>query len=1363
MRAAADARMARVRVVRRHMTEFTNPKKAEPEPATPGLVVGIGASAGGLAACKSFFGNMPLGSGIAFVVVFHLDPSHESHLAGILQACTAMKVTQVVQQMRVEPGQVYVIAPDAEMHIEHGVLVSSSPSAPHGARMPIDMFFSSLAADQQERAVAIVLSGTGSDGSRGMQAVKAAGGMCIAQDPATAEYDSMPRNAIASNAVDHVVHPAEMPAVLGKYARHPNVFAPAGGEAHDDADGFEELLGFLEHRQGLDFHAYKRGTLRRRTERRMRMRQIQRWSDYLVYLSGHPAEISALYDDLLIGVTHFFRDPSMWDYLEKQVVPRLLDELEGRANVRIWVPGCATGEEAYSLAILFLEQLRERPHPARLQIFATDLDEEALAFARKGIYPDSIKADVSPERQREFFRPCGDNLQIAQSVREWVTFSKHDILTDPPFSRQDLVSCRNLLIYLEPHVQARVLEILHFALRPGGVMVLGNAETVGRQTDLFETLSNRWRIYRATGAARTGKHVMPLWGASKAEEPASEGGLGAAANTAQLGRSIQQLVLNRYASACVIVDRRFDIAYFFGPTHDYLTRPTGEARLDLLSWVRPGLYPHLRSALQAALEKKARVAATGIRMERGDVDLRVEMTVEPITSIPQADGLLLVNFRDAAESPTRVAEAGEPEQPLMHQLEEELKRNQQELQSSIEQLDRTTEEYRAREEELLSLNEELQSSNEELETSKEELQSLNEEVNTINRELLDKNTELQSLYADLTNLLINTDVPTVFLDRDMHVRRFTPAATRLMHLVLSDVGRAIDHIKQRTGDSSLIRDARAVLDSGTPLATEVCADDGRWYVRRVHPYRTEADRIDGVCITFNDITEQKQVAADLEEARLYAETILDTIRTPFVVLGENLHIVSANQCFYDTFQVSRDETENQVIYDLGNRQWDIPPLRKLLEELLPGKPAITGFEVEHNFEHLGHRIMLLNAQLMLRPQHSPLILLAFEDVSGRRQAEAAASERARALELEHRRKDEFLATLGHELRNPLSALLRGLELLRQQQDDPAGFEQLREMMHRQSMHMSGILDELLEVSRVISGKITLTMEPLELRDIARAAVESVHPLIEARRHELSVSLPTTPVAVLGDALRLTQVLANLLANAAKYTEEGGHIWLAVDADESAVRVTVRDTGIGMEPELLPHVFELFVQGRRGIAHARGGLGLGLPLVRSLVELHSGHIECSSPGVGQGSTFMVTLPRTRAARVPPAAKASPVGMAEGPARRILVVDDEVDFAKVLAETLQMQGHDAVAVYSAQAALEKIPSFRPDVVLLDLALPIMDGYEVAQRLRKEHGKQLSLIALSGYPRDGEHLNEAGFDDHLMKPLSMKMLAACLAALP
>jgi two-component system CheB/CheR fusion protein len=963
-------------------------------------IVGIGASAGGLEAFKEFFSAMPANAGMAFVLIQHLDPAHESLTADLLARHTEMTVVQVEDRMPVEANFVYAIPPNTYLTISDNVLHLAAPVRRRGMRMPIDGFFQSLAEDQQEKAIGVILSGTGSDGTLGLGAVKGHGGMTMAQAPETAPFDSMPRSAIATGLVDYVSPIGEMPEIIVKYVRHPYVMDSRRPDALTGqvSDQLNAILAVLHNRTAYDFQCYKKGTLVRGVGRRMGLNHIEQVADYLGLLREDAAESTELVKDLLISVTSFFREPGAFKVLEKQVIPKLIQGRGAGAPIRAWVPGCATGEEAYSIAMLLIEQMQAAGRTHAVQVFATDIDGGALEAARAGIYPVNAVADVSPERLQRFFGKQDKSYQVHKQVRESVVFAAQNLISHPPFSKLDLISCRNLLIYLEPDVQSKVIRLFHFALNEGGHLFLGNSETIGQHGDLFAPVSKKWRVYRRLEAARHVAVDLPvipgrglLSGARVATQPLPSG-------HARLGELVQRRLLQDYAPASVLIDRECQILYFHGPTDRYLRQPTGSPTDDLIALAREPLRTKLRATVREAIRDERPATTTGAHVRRDGTQHSVTVLVNPVEVPKVAEKLLLVSFEESPglagpERASRVADGSSStgsEESLVHQLELELTAAKDELQGTIGELESSNEDLKAANEEAMSMNEELQSTNEELETSKEELQSLNEELTTVNQQLQDKMEELEATHTDLSNLFSSTDIATVFLDTQGRIKRFTPAAIELLSLIATDVGRSISDISHKLRDIDLLKDAKVVLDDVTPLEREVCTNDGSWYVQRALPYRTLDDKIDGVVVTFIDITERKRAEQRMKDARAYAESVVEAVREPLLVLNQELRVISANRAFYEEFRVAPEETEDRQLYELGNHQWNIPSLKVLLEEILQANTEVDGFEVTHSFPGIGLKTMLLNARQVEQRDNLPqLILLAIEDVTQRRTAEAA--------------------------------------------------------------------------------------------------------------------------------------------------------------------------------------------------------------------------------------------------------------------------------------------------------------------------------------------------------------------------------------
>jgi two-component system CheB/CheR fusion protein len=1056
-------------------------------------IVGIGSSAGGLEALQQFLRAMPPDPGLALIIAAHLDPTQESHLTELLSRCTKMPVVEIESSIEAEPDHVYVIAPDQELTIRKGVIQSNKPQAPRGHRHPVDSFFRSLAEDQGERAIAIILSGTGTNGSLGLRFIKAEGGIVIAQDPATAGFAGMPRSAIGTGIVDLVLPPDQMPEALLGISRHPYLRQPAdiADEASPD-DQLGRLLTLVRARTRQDFSAYRKQTLLRRIHRRMGLHRIEGLANYIERLRNDPEEVEALAADLTINVTGFFRDPEAWQTLGEQVMAPLVRERPSGSTIRAWVPGCSTGEEAYTIAILLSEHATAVSKTFDVRLFASDVAAGVLASARAGIYPASITQDVANERLERWFEMEGDTYCVRNALRETITFAPQNLLQDPPFSRLDLISCRNLLIYLEPQIQKRVLALFHFALREGGHLFLGPAESIGGQEELFRPVSKKWRIYRRLGPTRHDIVDFPLIGASD-RAPGGE-----AAAPARPGEQMDRALLERYAPASALIDRGYRIYYLRGPIEDYLRPPSGEPSSDLLAMAREGLPTPLRLAVRKSVDE-GRETATDARIRRGDTLHRVRLVVTPLKAEGDAPPRLLVSFFERHSKSQEVTAAEIAETPGQGELQAQLDTAREDLRLSMEQMESSNEELKASNEEIRSINEELQASNEELETSKEELQSLNEELNTVNSQLQAKVSELEARTDDLNNLLNSTDVATLFLDRSLCIRWFTPSMRALLELLPTDLGRPISHFARRFKDDDLLEEARKVLERLLPAEAEVVDDLGRWYIRHIVPYRTATDRIDGVVVTFTEITERKRREREVEQAKEFAEAIVGAVRFPLVVLTPDLRVRSANPAFYDTFQVTPDETEGRPLQELGNRQWDLPELRQRLARVLAESSELGDFEVEHEFERTGHRTMLLHARPLDGAQ---LILLGMVDLTERRRGE--------------RERELLMRELSHRVKNIL-AVVQALAI---QTDHSHSVEEFREKF----------VGRLSALARAHSMLLEAEWRGGDLKELVEKSVEayrSDHPDV------MQIDGEPVPIAP-SQGVGLSLILHELGTNAAKY-------------------------------------------------------------------------------------------------------------------------------------------------------------------------------------------------------------------------------------
>ncbi|MDV2482836.1 PAS domain-containing protein [Methanoculleus sp. Wushi-C6] len=957
---------------------------AVPAPEALRAIVGIGASAGGLEALEQFFTHMPADTGMAFVLVTHMDPNQKGMLPELIQRVTEMPVMWAEDGMAVAPNAVYVKPANADLAILHGTLNLLEPVATRMSRTPIDLFFRYLAEDQDGRAVGIVLSGMGHDGTQGVRAIKEKLGAVLVQEPTSASYSSMPENAIATGLADYVAPAAELPRLLTTYIRSADTIArePAA-PTRTMVDGLKKVFILIRTRTGQDFSMYKQNTIRRRIERRMGLHQLTRIEDYVRYLQENPQETEILAKELLIGVTRFFRDPDAWQALQEKKIRDLVRSAPEGSVIRVWVAGCSTGEEAYTMAIVLRECLdaQDRHGEIRYQIFATDLDEEAIEVARHGRYVASIAADVSPERLERYFVREDEHYRIRQEIRETIVFAQQNIITAPPFIHLDILCCRNLLIYLSGELQEKLIPVFHYALKPGGVLFLGTAETIGSYGELFITVDSRQKIFRRreTSAPIIDRINIP----ATSTLPAGTAGIRERHPT-PVDELAPRALLERFAPPAVIVNENGDILYIHGKTGKYLEPSPGRANLNIHAMVREGLgYPLITALRSARQEKKGAVTEPISVKTNGDLQ-KIRLTVEPIERSGRAEDLFLVAFEDVEEAETKQAREVPVEvrdDVRCAELERDLTVTREQLRSTIEEMQASQEVERSMNEELQSMNEELQSTNEELTTSKEELQSLNEELLTVNSELQTKIDELSTTTDDLQNLLRGTGIPMLFLDSNLRVRRFTRAVTGIISLRSTDLDRPVTDLAVSLRNESLIGDVREVLDTLLPLEKQVQTVGGQWFQMRILPYRTASNQIDGVVITFVEITQIKELERSLRDARTYAEKIIETIREPLVVLDVDLRVVSANRSFYRTFRVTPGETEGRLLYTLGSGQWDLSDLRRLLEEILPEKVRFEGFEVTYDFPEIGQKKMRLNARRIASETGPDLILLAIEDVT----------------------------------------------------------------------------------------------------------------------------------------------------------------------------------------------------------------------------------------------------------------------------------------------------------------------------------------------------------------------------------------------
>ena len=1362
----------------------------------PFALVGIGASAGGIEAFTALLSALPPDTGLAFVFIQHLAPTRTSLLAEILARATSMPVTEVRDEPLILADHVYVVPPGQFMIVSDGALhLAEAQGMQHRG---IDRFFASLSEDQGHRAIGVVLSGTATDGTLGLEAIKAAGGITFAQD-GSAQHDGMPRSAASSGCVDFVLPPEQIAAEIAALSVHlsDSSYNPSG--ADPPGEEFDQVLAVLHRETGIDFSQYKSNTMHRRIRRRMALRRMATLPEYASYLRANAKEVESLYQDILIGVTSFFRDPEAFEALKEKVFPALFANRSRNDPLRVWVLGCATGEESYSLAITLKEYATSINSAAPLIVYATDLNTVAVEKSRAGFYPRTISLDVSRERLRRFFVEADGGYRIAKPVRDICIFARHNVLTDPPFSRMDLISCRNVLIYMEPVLQKKLMPLLHYALKPKGCLFLGPSESLGAVRDSFEVEDSKHKIFRKkVSHARSDPIIPPLAPPLRAEHKTVERWTDSRIDVRpDAQKDAERVLVARYVPPAVLVNQEMDILQFRGETGHALTPAPGRASLNVLKMAREGLPIPLRAALQEAMKGNQVVRREDLRVKSNGGQVDITLTIIPVQTSHEQNCWWVVfepSVRAAAETrPKRSAQSSKAKgadrgevrarEEQVSRLTQELAATREYLQSVIEQQEAVNEELQSANEEVQSANEELQSINEELETSKEEIQSSNEELTTVNEELQNRNEELNRVNNDLNNLFSSVHMAIVMVWRDLRIRRFTPLAEKLFNLIASDLGRPISDIKLKIEVEDLAQILTEVIDSVTVREMDVRDSSGHWFQLRVRPYKTFENQIDGAVVMLIDIDALKRI----QEATARQAELLEHTSDAIFVHDSDGVIQYWNQGAERLYGVSRTEACGKRFDQFLNRD---PVQAAVAQATLARGESWQGEMTLHKGN--GSSLVVTTNQVPFREAGRTLTLETHHDVTEPKRLEETLQQRVHDLAIADQSKNDFLAMLAHELRNPLAPLRNAVQILRRAPQDTELAERTRDLIDRQVTNMVRIVDDLLDAARLSRGRIELHIEPLELQGVLQRSIEATRASIDARRHTLTVLAPPSPVIVSGDSTRLEQVFTNLLSNAAKYTEPEGEITvtLIVTAADSPVRaaeavVRVRDNGIGITAEMLPRVFDLFAQADHSLARTGGGLGIGLNIVRRIVEMHEGRVSAHSAGPQQGSEFVVHLSaRTDAGTVRPRTKGSeadltPVqsiaaSLPKGPTTpssssrhhdtRVLIVDDSPDITESTATLLRLHGYTVTTGTDGEQALAIARQFLPHVILLDLGMPGLDGFAVAQTIRASEGlRDVVLVAVSGYgtANDRTHTTAVGFDHHFMKPLDIDEFQATLMA--
>lgn len=1455
--------------------ETANTPSAE---ARPMFIVGVGASAGGLEALERLFANVPPDTGMAFVVVQHLSPDFRSLMDELLARWTPMKIHRVTNGIEVEPNSIYLIPPKKEMVISQGRLLLEDKDPEHVLSLPIDHFLKSLATERQQTAIAVILSGTGSDGSRGVEEINRSGGLVIAQSEQTAKFDGMPHSARETGAVDLTLDPEDIGPALVRLAEgvDPAKLASEFGNAGANEDGLSVIYRLLRDRFGIDFSHYKLNTIVRRTERRLQLSRIDTIQEYAQRLEDDPDELDALYRDLLVGVTRFFRDAEAYDQLG-QHMDQLLAAKDTSEELRAWVAGCGTGEEAYSIAILLSERLRASGKTIPIRIFATDVHQHSLTAAGTGVYREESVSELSPHLLSTYFKRQESGYVLTEDIRHLVVFAPHNIIKDSPFTRMDLITCRNLLIYLQPPAQKKALSLFHFGLRLGGVLFLGPSESPGELDPEFEVLDQRWKIYSKRRDVR-----LPIELRSPANligRPVRLSGLPEIPTSSQ--RSIDANLVSTYEALladfmppALLISERHELIHIFGDAWRYLKHRPGRAGRDVLELLDSGLRLAVAGAIQQVLNKrKTAVSYRGIHVQLDSGSERVELTVRSVapTRVTQTDLLVVIRSLKPITPPS-LPEPSEDTQGdfgvfsagQLEAMEAELRYTRENLQATVEELETSNEELQATNEELVASNEELQSTN-------EELHSVNEELYTVNAEHQRKIQELTVLTDDMDNLLASTRVHTIFLDRELRIRKFTPQAAEIFGLLPYDTGRSFDSFAYRLRRDSLNQELLEVLRTGRPIEADVLDQSGNWFLLRILPYQTKHS-LDGVLLTLIDIGPLKRVQHDLARREFELRMITDHVPALISYVDGDLKYRFVNRRYREFYGMPEEEIVGRSMADLQGEP-TFAQLKPMIDRVLageavefehrfnpragqsfwaivsyipdreqPGQP-VRGFfvcknivtalkEVEQRFDRAvrgttdGIWDWNIDAgKVYYSPKFAELLgidaeqtelvkadvdrMIHPDDLAAVNSAEQALLRGGVPMNVEFRLKcrdgtyrwfrgraaalrnsngrvtyasgsiqdieeyrtlveqkqrqveqrDRFLAMLSHELRNPLGAIINCCRLLQRKSHGPEQAPFLQAIA-RQSDQMASLLDDLLDVARITEDKIELNRQLLDLRGLVGPAVEAVQHLLDSRQQFVQIVLPDVPAIVLGDTVRLQQVVANLLSNASKYSPAETVVRIELERFESRVELRVIDQGEGIPAEHVRRIFEPFEQLGKKSVSTEGGLGLGLAVAESLVRLHSGTIDVRSAGVGQGSEFLITLPLAETPALPDARPTAQPS--RGKPCRIALIEDNRDARETLEILLKDDGYDVVSANSGPTGLKLIDEFHPHVAIIDIGLPGLDGYSVARAVRAQPcGARTFLIALTGFGQveDRQAALEAGFSAHLTKPVDLLALEELL----
>ncbi len=1328
----------------------------------PSHVVGIGASAGGLEALERFFEKMPVQTGLAFVVVQHLSPDFKSLMDELLARWTRIPLFRVENGMEVKANAIYLIPPKKDMILSDGQLMLTDKDPSQIPALPIDHFFRSLAQAMGDKSVGIVLSGTGSDGSRGIRDIHEAGGMVMVQSPETAKFDGMPRAAIQTGAAGVILPAEQIPDALRKYVEHPldGVHLLANPQEPNER-GLDIVFRLLREAYGVDFSLYKPSTVTRRLERRILLVHAVDLEAYIRLLREEPEELDYLYRDLLIDVTRFFRDSDAFSKLEDVVLPAVLPANHAEAEFRVWVAGCASGEEAYSLAMLVQERAERINWSGSIKIFATDVHQSSLEHASTGVYSEDALEGVSEERRRRFFLQKGSTFQVIPELRQLVVFAPHNIVKDAPFTKLDLVSCRNLLIYFQNAAQMKVISFFHFSLKTGGVMFLGPSEHPNELADEFTVVDSRWKLYRKRRNIRLPYELrLPATPSDHpvASEPRPQLPVGPLVPDHHL-LGIYDALLESLMPPSLLVNEQRMLVQSFSGGGKYLRFRDGRYSADILDLVDAELRMALTGALHRANKEVKPTVYKGLRLEGLDPPTLINLTVRPIHNRRDGTTSFLITIEELGEAARTIAirspqtaeeiNLQEASREQLQTIEDELRYTKENLQATIEELETSNEELQATNEELVASNEELQSTN-------EELHSVNEELYTVNAEYQKKITELTELTADMDNLLTSTAIHTLFLDRDLCIRKFTPRIAETFNLLPQDIGRRVDTFTHNIDHPTLLVNIHEVLDHEISFEKQVQDRLGNWYLLRILPYHSSRG-IDGVVLTLVDINRVKEAEGRAARQEIQLTSILRNSPNLMYIKDREGRFVLVGTRLGLLFPIDA----------VGRRPQEFLPIN-LAEMFMAGEEEVLSANRPVRLEtmlpqeggthtYLSIKFPLLNDQGELTG-----VGCIATDVTALKLAEQQARDAVA-------QRDRFLAMLSHELRNPLAAILNATRII--QQMGPVHPEVVHwfDIIERRSQHMSRLLDDLLDVSRLTQNRIEVRQEPVNLAKLVPDVLEEVQATFDEFQVSLHTVAPEDPVWVEGDANRLQQMQVNLLLNAAKHSGVGTEVRYRLKEQENQAIIEIEDTGEGIPEEMQERIFDLFVQGDRYNGQPNRGIGVGLTLAKRIAELHGGQIGVYSAGLSHGSLFTVQVPlQSKPAHSGAVDTLEPAQSAPQAHRvlQLLLIEDDTDNRESMCRLLELDGYLVRLAEDGPSGLAALLNEPPDVAVVDIALPGMTGYEVAQRAREQlpREKHPYFIALTGFGRasDREAASNAGFDSHFTKPLNVPELSRLLKRL-